>query len=246
MIDDVHTEYIQLNRGTSPSRVKPDSSTPPRPCLRGQVPLILLLPHDSKERYELISWPQCSPLRILRHDFDPDSTPTLTMTGTSVQAQDPDRPPAAVLREVRAPDNRGDDREALELQEIQTHEDNELDYSTPSASSGEEPQLSRQTTRRSVRRPRVHRKGWWNKIARFWTHQVTLTVPQKSNRDHLGEIGFLPTVCGVHIDRRRSSARKNIPRLHPHLRHDRHARSPDSAALPTPETTILCGPFEVL
>lgn len=117
------------------------------------------------------------------------------MTETSSQAPDPDRPPAAVLREARAAENREDDREALELQEIQTHEDNELDYSTPSASSGEEYRLSRRTTsRRSVRRPRVQRKGWWNKIARFWTHHVTLTVPQKSNRDHFGEIVFLRAV----------------------------------------------------
>lgn len=126
------------------------------------------------------------------------STPIPTMTGTSTQAQDPDRPAAAVVREARAPDNPEEDWEALELQAIQTHEDNELDYSTPSASSGEEYQPVRRTTsRRSVRRTRVHRTGWWSKIARFWTHHVTLTVPQKSNRDHFGEINTAPGCEGT-------------------------------------------------
>lgn len=115
---------------------------------------------------------------------------TETMTEMPAQSQEPDRPLAAVLREARQPaprDNLEDDREALELQEIQTREDNELDYSSPSASSEGEYRITRRTTSRpSIRRPPVRRKGLWSKIARFWTHQVTLTVPQKSNRDHFG------------------------------------------------------------
>jgi hypothetical protein len=102
-----------------------------------------------------------------------------------IQSQEPERPADAVVRESRPPSR---DREALELREIQTHEDHELDYSSPSASSGEEYQVTRRTTSRpSVRRARVERPGAWNKICRFWTHHVTLTVPQKSNRDHYGE-----------------------------------------------------------
>lgn len=117
------------------------------------------------------------------------------MTDSQAQVQKPNRPPSAVLRGPRPSAPRIDSmdgQEALELQEIQTHEDNELDYSSPSASSGEEYRISRQTTRRSVRRPRAHQNGLWNKIVRFWTHHVTLTVPQKSNRDHFGRwTGFL-------------------------------------------------------
>ncbi|KAJ5133061.1 hypothetical protein N7448_007219 [Penicillium atrosanguineum] len=103
-----------------------------------------------------------------------------------LQSQEPERPADAVLRETRPSSPRDrDDREALELREIQTQEDHELDYSSPSASSGEEYRVTRRTTsRRSVRRPGVERKGTWHKICRFWTHHVTLTVPQKSNRDH--------------------------------------------------------------
>lgn len=111
------------------------------------------------------------------------------MTEPPAQAPKPNRPPSAVLRGARSAAPRNDSmdtQEAIELQRIQTHEDNELDYSSPSASSGEEYRISRQTTRRSVRRPRAHQKGLWSKIVRFWTHHVTLTVPQKSNRDHFG------------------------------------------------------------
>ncbi|KAJ5916011.1 hypothetical protein N7504_000026 [Penicillium tannophilum] len=96
-----------------------------------------------------------------------------------------ERPISAVSRETRPPSHR-DDREALELQEIQTREDNELDYSSPSASSGDE---YRVTTRRTISRvttQRSHhdRTGLWSRICRLWTHNVTLTVPRKSNRDH--------------------------------------------------------------
>lgn len=118
----------------------------------------------------------------------------------SAPSSNPDRPPAAVLRGPRPSDSHHDpelDQEAIELQRIQTQEDNQLDYSSPSASSGEEYRVTRRTSRREVRPPRPRRKGksLWSKIAWFWTHHVTLTVPQKHNRDHLGmwtEILSLP------------------------------------------------------
>ncbi|KAJ5280649.1 hypothetical protein N7478_006021 [Penicillium angulare] len=107
----------------------------------------------------------------------------------------PEPPSTAVVREPRpsSPRNdnhnsRADDREALELHQIQTHEDNELDYSSLSASSGDE---YRVTTRRTISRMTTQRSrnvrkttGLWYRFCRSWTHHVTLTVSQKSNRDH--------------------------------------------------------------
>ncbi|KAJ6093595.1 hypothetical protein N7486_008884 [Penicillium sp. IBT 16267x] len=98
-----------------------------------------------------------------------------------------ERPISTVLRETPPHERHRDHREALELHEIQTREDNELDYSSPSASSGDE---YRVTTRRTISRvttQRAHhdRTGLWSRICRLWTHNVTLTVPRKSNRDHL-------------------------------------------------------------
>jgi uncharacterized membrane protein YidH (DUF202 family) len=83
-----------------------------------------------------------------------------------------------------------DQREALELQEIQTREDDELNYSSPSASSGEEYRQAparRIVSHASVRQARESRKGLWGKTTRFWTRHVTLTVSQKSNRDNFGK-----------------------------------------------------------
>ncbi|CAI7583362.1 unnamed protein product [Penicillium bialowiezense] len=99
-------------------------------------------------------------------------------------------PPNALLTDSRptsAPD-RFDPREALELHEIQTHEDNQLDLSDPSASSGEE-YVARRTASHTSRASRVSRevqprKGVWGQTCRFWNRHVILTVPQKSNRDH--------------------------------------------------------------
>lgn len=101
-------------------------------------------------------------------------------------------PPNALLTDSRptsAPD-RFDPREALELHEIQTHEDNQLDLSDPSASSGEE-YVARRTASHTSRASRVSRevqprKGVWGQTCRFWNRHVILTVPQKSNRDHFG------------------------------------------------------------
>ncbi|KAF7719058.1 Uncharacterized protein PECH_000240 [Penicillium ucsense] len=77
--------------------------------------------------------------------------------------------------------------EALELQEIQTREDDEqLNYSSASASSGEEYRVTTRTvSRSSAQRPPPDRKGAWKVVHRFWTHHVAIIVPQKSNRDHL-------------------------------------------------------------
>ncbi|CAG7970171.1 unnamed protein product [Penicillium salamii] len=108
----------------------------------------------------------------------------------SSEILDPAEPSGAVLRNVGSRD-RGvseDPREALELQEIQTREDNELNESTASASSGDEYRVvTRRTTSRIAARAearRQARKGAWGKLTRFWTHHVTLTVPHKSNRDY--------------------------------------------------------------
>ncbi|OKO91477.1 hypothetical protein PENSUB_13089 [Penicillium subrubescens] len=91
----------------------------------------------------------------------------------------------------------GERRESLELRELQTREDEEqLGYSSPSASSGEDYRVT--TRRRSTQSTTVRRasdackgkgkgkEGTWksNRIAQFWTQHVTLTVPQRSNRDH--------------------------------------------------------------
>lgn len=97
---------------------------------------------------------------------------------------DPEQPANAFVRNHRSLTP----TEALELQQIQTREDDEqLNYSSASASSGEEYRVNTRTaSRSSLRRPRRERKGVWKKVCSFWTHNVTLTVPQKSNRDHLG------------------------------------------------------------
>ncbi|CAG7920668.1 unnamed protein product [Penicillium olsonii] len=94
-------------------------------------------------------------------------------------------PPNALLTYTRNSDL-CDYREALELHEIQTHEDNQLDLSDPSASSGEEYVVHRTPSRtsRASRSSSVQRKGIWGQVCRFWTSHVILTVPQKSNRDH--------------------------------------------------------------
>ncbi|KAJ5486482.1 hypothetical protein N7530_000782 [Penicillium desertorum] len=107
----------------------------------------------------------------------------------SSQPPVPEEPPNAILTDSRptsARDFRDDDREALELHTIQTREDDELDYSTASASSGEEHRVttSRITSRADSLRRLEARKGLWGKICRFWNRNVIITVPQKSNRDH--------------------------------------------------------------
>ncbi|EKV05125.1 hypothetical protein PDIG_38240 [Penicillium digitatum PHI26] len=103
----------------------------------------------------------------------------------------PEESPTAILTDSRpTPDTRDDDREALELHSIQTHEDNELDCSTPSGSSGDEHPVSTHQTASQAgsRRRREAHNGLWGQICRFWTRHVIITVPQKSNRDHFGTL----------------------------------------------------------
>ncbi|KGO66534.1 protein of unknown function DUF202 [Penicillium italicum] len=115
------------------------------------------------------------------------------MTEAPAQTSRPRRPSGAILRnnQPRGNDNNLNPHEALELQEIQTHEDNELNYSTPSASSGDEYRVvTRRTTSRALasraaaQQRQQARKGIWGKVTRIWTHNVTLTVPHKSSRDY--------------------------------------------------------------
>lgn len=114
------------------------------------------------------------------------------MAEPPIQLADLDRPPTAAWREPRPRSSRSSaeshlELEALELHEIQTREDDELDYSTASASSGDD--APRRTIRRTISRPsdRPSRQGLWGQLTRFWGRHVTLTVPQKTNRDHYGK-----------------------------------------------------------
>ncbi|KAJ5683624.1 hypothetical protein N7462_006789, partial [Penicillium macrosclerotiorum] len=113
-------------------------------------------------------------------------------TNISCPSSDPGRPMGAAQRDctsVSAINELRGYREAVELQHITTGEDEEhLDSSSPSVSSGEE--YVRVSTRRrtsslpQVRQPGVQRKGPWGSVARFWTQHVTRTVAHKKNRDH--------------------------------------------------------------
>ncbi|KAJ5462384.1 hypothetical protein N7530_010589 [Penicillium desertorum] len=105
---------------------------------------------------------------------------------SSTQVSGPRQPSGVILRNARPHDDDMDPREALELQQIQTQEDNELNYSTPSASSGEEYRVvtHRTTSRADTQRRQQARKGLWGKLTQLWTHNVTLTVPHKSSRDY--------------------------------------------------------------
>lgn len=114
----------------------------------------------------------------------------------TTHASSPERPTSAALRNGQPRDDASDSdpREALELQEIQTRDDNELNDSMPSNSSGEEYRVvTRRTTSRALaartdaRQRRQSRNGTWGKLTQFWTHHVTLTVPHESNRDYFGE-----------------------------------------------------------
>ncbi|KAG0154601.1 hypothetical protein PDIDSM_169 [Penicillium digitatum] len=115
------------------------------------------------------------------------------MTEAPVQPSGPKRPSSAILRNTRPRDNDNnlDPQEVLELQEIQTYEDNELNCSTPSASSGDDDRVvTRRSTSRTVasravaQQRRQARTGIWGTLARLWTNNVTLTVPHKSSRDY--------------------------------------------------------------
>lgn len=114
----------------------------------------------------------------------------------------PEEPPNAILTDSRpTADTRDNDREALELHSIQTQEDNDLDYSTPSGSSGDEHHVPthRTISQADSRRRREARSGLWGHICRFWTRHVIITVAQKSNRDHFGTL-YRAHVVGTLID----------------------------------------------
>ncbi|KAB8238570.1 hypothetical protein BDV23DRAFT_14652 [Aspergillus alliaceus] len=87
-------------------------------------------------------------------------------------------------------EDRGEDRgerDALELHEIETHQDIGDGTSSASISSGEYRITTRRTLSRTsqrTERSQVPRKGLAGIIQRFWTRNVVLRVPQKSNRDH--------------------------------------------------------------
>ncbi|KAJ5542916.1 hypothetical protein N7535_005338 [Penicillium sp. DV-2018c] len=116
------------------------------------------------------------------------------MTGGPGKSPVPEEAPDAILTDpCPAPtrDN-GAEQEAFELQQIQTCEDNDVDYSSPSASSGDEYQVpTPRSSRPGSLRSHEGQRGTWGRFCRFWNRHVTLTVPQKSNRDHFGKLCFL-------------------------------------------------------
>lgn len=81
------------------------------------------------------------------------------------------------------------ERDGIEMHQIHTREDDDLDLSSASISSGEY-RVVTQTRSRTSRLSAESKKemtGVWGSIYRFWTGHVVLTVPQKSNRDHFGK-----------------------------------------------------------
>ncbi|KAJ0421318.1 hypothetical protein BJY00DRAFT_312229 [Aspergillus carlsbadensis] len=73
------------------------------------------------------------------------------------------------------------DPDNLELHEIETQHD---DDSTASISSGEYRITTRRTVSRTSQGSRARREGVIGFIQRFWMRNVSLTVPQKKNRDY--------------------------------------------------------------
>ncbi|RLL95238.1 hypothetical protein CFD26_104609 [Aspergillus turcosus] len=107
------------------------------------------------------------------------STATSSVSGTH---QSPLQSPTE--SDASLPSGRAvDERDWFELQQIPTHDDQLDDLSSGSISSGEYRLTARRTVSRSSS-SRQPRKGVWGSIQRFWANNVSLTVPQKSNRDH--------------------------------------------------------------
>ncbi|OJJ46159.1 hypothetical protein ASPZODRAFT_142784 [Penicilliopsis zonata CBS 506.65] len=81
------------------------------------------------------------------------------------------------------------ERDALELNEIPTQCDDDFDDDSASISSGEYRVTTRRTvSRQSTQTSRGNQNGWIpDRVRRFWTRHVVLTVPQKNNRDHFGK-----------------------------------------------------------
>lgn len=154
----------------------------------------------------------------------------------------PEEPPNAVLfnsRPTPARDTRSDDRDPLELHRIQTCEDDEIDSSAPSASSGDEYRMTtRRTTSRSISQRELEGgNGLRSRICRSWNRNVTLIVPQKSNRDYFGMLIRPSFQCALltklPIDNRQSTG-KNIPGIHSHIYSVCYARGTHCSAIPTP------------
>lgn len=174
-------------------------------------------------------------------------SPTVVTYTTNMASQTglgPTEPPGVALTAARPRDSGEsgesdvDPREALELQEIQTREDNELDQSTHSASSGDEYRVvTRRTTSRALaaradaRQRHQARKGAWGKLTRFWTHHVTLTVPHKSNRDYFGGLSLSHLVLRS-LYLLPPSFGKDISRLYTHISCHYTTRGTCRAAFP--------------
>ncbi|KAE8350332.1 hypothetical protein BDV28DRAFT_139317 [Aspergillus coremiiformis] len=112
------------------------------------------------------------------HHLEPDTS----VTGNEVR---PPSPTASATSHSRGEDYR--ERDAVELHEIETQQDNEVASSTVSISSGEDRVTTRRATSRTsqrTERSRAPRKGLVGKIQRFWSRNIVLTVSQKNNRDH--------------------------------------------------------------
>jgi hypothetical protein len=135
------------------------------------------------------------------------------------------------------------DPDNLELHEIETQHD---DDSIWSISSGEYRITTRRTVSRTSQGSRRHREGVIGSIQRFWLRNVSLTVPQKKNRDYFGESSVALWSMtfteagkeGIESENTADtgmiavSSRTNIPRIHTHIGHPSHARGPHRAALP--------------
>ena len=118
------------------------------------------------------------------HHHHRDDEPVISVTG-----HEP-RPPSPTATTHSRGQNRVE-RDALELHQIETQLDNEFGSSTASISSGEYRITTRRTASRTsqrTERSQAPRKGLLGKVQRFWTRNVVLTVPQKSNRDHFGKL----------------------------------------------------------
>ncbi|GKZ38803.1 hypothetical protein AbraIFM66950_011298 [Aspergillus brasiliensis] len=92
-------------------------------------------------------------------------------------------------RDDDAASSTSNDLDALELRNIATQDDDEAGFSTESISSGEYRIRTHRTVSRTTHSNREDTsKGLAGRIRRFWTRNVVLTVPQKSNRDHFAYI----------------------------------------------------------
>ncbi|KAL3253387.1 hypothetical protein ABHI18_009530, partial [Aspergillus niger] len=93
--------------------------------------------------------------------------------------------PESVFFGDKREESTDNDLDALELRNIATQDDDEAGFSTESISSGEYRIRTHRTVSRTTHSNREHTsKGLAGHIRRFWTRNVVLTVPQKSNRDH--------------------------------------------------------------